>query len=408
MAAVMGAPAVPEYAFPHLDFGRDEIPDLDELMAQLQSRPQRVVPVRYLGATAWLMVRHEDVARAFRDDEHFPASAAHRRYSQPVQGRTLLCMDGEQHRIHRALVAAAFQPQAVRAQVETLLKPLAHELIDAFGARRELDLVAEYCHRYPLRVITRLLGIPMEEEAQLLEWVQGLFDYPFDPEHALRARDQVDRFLLPIIQARRAQPRADLISHLASSELEGHRLADEDILGFVKLLFPAGADTTYLTIGSMMNAVLSDALLAARLRADAGLIPAAVEETLRLFAAVCLLPRYTESGARVAGVDIPPDSWVLFGVWPAGRDAAVYPDPGRFDLERRPQRLVSFGGMPHFCLGVHLARAELCTSLEVLLRRMPGLRLSEGPIGATRGVLRGVLRLPVAFDDVLPATGAQA
>jgi cytochrome P450 len=354
--------------------------------------------------TAWLILRHEDVGRAFRDNERFPASAANLRYSLPVQGRTLLCMDGEEHRIHRALVAEAFQPKAVQAHVGTLLCPLAHGLIDAFGARRELDLVAAYCHRYPLQVIARLLGIPAADEDQLFAWVRGLFDYPFNPAAALKARDEVNAFLLPLIHARRAQPQSDLISGLASAEVEGHRLSDEDILGFVKLLFPAGADTTYLTMGSMMNAVLSDAELQARLRADPALIGSAVEESVRLFGAVCFLPRYTETGAQVAGVAIPPDSWVLFGVRPAGRDAAQYPEPERFDLSRHPQRLVTFGGMPHFCLGVHLARAELATSLEILLARLPGLRLARGPAPAGSAVPRGVRQLPVAFDAVLPAS----
>ena len=219
-----------------------------------------------------------------------------------------------------------------------LLRPLAHELIDAFGARRELDLVAEYCHRYPLRVIARLLGIPAADEDQLFAWVRGLFDYPFNPQAALKARDEVNAFLLPLIHERRLGPRADLISRLASAQVEGHTLDDEDILSFVKLLFPAGADTTYLTLGSMLNAVLGDAALHARLLREPALIADAVEESVRLYGAVALLPRYTESGARVGGVDIPPDSWVLFGVRSAGRDAAQYAEPERFDLARHPQR----------------------------------------------------------------------
>ena len=391
------------HALPGVDFGRDELPDLEERLAALIAAGERVVPVCYLGGTAWLILRHEDVSRVFRDARQFPAAAANQRYSLPVQGRTLLCMEGEEHRIHRALVAAAFQPQAVSAHVGSLLRPLAHELIDAFGARRELDLVEAYCHPYPLRVITRLLGIPLANETQLFAWVRGLFDYPFNPEGALKARDEVDAFLLPLIRERRQCPRADLISRLAVAEVEGQRLSDADILGFVKLLFPAGADTTYLTMGSMMNAVLADPALAARLRADRTLIPGAIEETVRLYGAVGLLPRYTETGAQVGGVSIPPDSWVLFGVRPAGRDAAQYPEPTRFDLERHAQRLVSFGGMPHFCLGVHLARAELATSLELLLARLPGLRLTAGPVPQGSAVLRGVRRLPVAFDAILAA-----
>jgi cytochrome P450 len=312
-------------------------------------------------------------------------------------------MEGEEHRIHRALVAGAFQPQAVQAYVGRLLVPLANELIDAFGARRELDLVTEYCHRYPLRVIARLLGIPAANEEQLFAWVRGLFDYPFHPEAALKACEQVDAFLLPLIQARRAVPREDLISRLAVSEVEGQRLSDQDLLGFVKLLFPAGADTTYLTLGSMMNAVLSDGALHARLLADASLVGQAVEESVRLYGAVSLLPRYTETGAQIGAVQIPPHSWVLFGVRSASRDATQYGDPERFDLARHAQRLVSFGGMPHFCLGVHLAKAELTISLELLLRRLPGLRLAQGAMPASSAVLRGVRRLPVAFDDVRPA-----
>ena len=209
---------------PEIDFGRDALPDLETRLAALIAAGERVVPVRYLGGTAWLILRHEDVGRAFRDPRQFPAAAANLRYSLPVQGRTLLCMEGEEHRINRALVADAFQPRAVQALLGALLRPLAHELIDAFGARRELDLVAEYCHRYPLRVIARLLGIPAADEEQLFTWVRGLFDYPFNPEAALQARDEVNAFLLPLIHARRLAPQADLISRLASAQVEGHSL----------------------------------------------------------------------------------------------------------------------------------------------------------------------------------------
>jgi len=392
-----------DHVLPDVDFGRDALPQLEAQLAALIAAGERVVPVRYLGGTAWLILRHEDVGRAFRDPRQFPAAAANLRYSLPVQGRTLLCMEGEEHRIHRVLVADAFQPRAVQALLGAVLRPLAHELIDGFGARRELDLVAAYCHRYPLRVIARLLGIPAADEEQLFAWVRGLFDYPFNPQAALTARDEVNAFLLPLIHARRSAPRADLISRLASAQVEAHSLSDEDILSFVKLLFPAGADTTYLTMGSMMNAVLGDEGLRARLLREPARIADAVEESVRLYGAVALLPRYTETGARVGGVDIPPDSWVLFGVRSAGRDAAQYADPERFELTRHAQRLVSFGGMPHFCLGVHLAKAELATSLELLLARLPGLRLAQGPMPQTSAVLRGVRRLPVAFDALLPA-----
>ncbi len=390
------------HALEEFDLGRDALPDLEARLAALIAAGRDVVPVRYLGGTAWLILRHADVSRAFRDPVHFPAAAANLRYSLPVQGRTLLCREGDDHRLHRALVQGAFQDKAVAGYVRSILRPLANELIDGFGARRELDLVAEYCHRYPLKVIARLLGIPSADETQLFAWVRGLFDYPFHPQAALKACAEVDAFLVPLIQARRSAPQADLISQLAGAEVEGRRLSDADILSFVKLLFPAGADTTYLTLGSMMNAVLADEALRRRLESDPALIAPAVEEIVRLFGAVALLPRYTESGARVGSVDIPPHSWVLFGVRSAGRDGAQYAEPERLDPERHPQRLVSFGGMPHFCLGVHLAKAELTISLELLLKRLRGLRLAQGPMPQSSAVLRGVRALPVRFDQLVP------
>jgi cytochrome P450 len=392
-----------EHAFPDIDFGLDELPDLHALLAQLQRGDQRVVPVRYIGGTAWLLFRHEDVYRAYRDSEHFPSSASYTRIAMPTMGRTIQCMEGEEHRIKRALVSGAFLPAAVRSHSERLLRPLANRLIDGFAGRNELDLVEEYCHRYPLQVITGLLGIPADDEAQLIDWIHGLCQDPWDPDGALTARAALTEYLLPIVHARRTRPQDDVISQLCAATVEGQQLDDEDILAFVRLLFPAGADTTYLTLGSMLNAVLGDAAIRQRLLADPALIPAAVEESLRLFGTVCLLPRYTETGFTLDGVEIPPHSTVLFGTAPAGRDAAAYPDPQRFDIERQPRHLVTFGGGVHFCLGTHLARAELCISLELLLQRLPGLRLRDGMQPATGAVLRGVRRLPIVFDAVLPA-----
>jgi cytochrome P450 len=393
-----------EYAFPDIDFGLDDVPNIHELMAELHASAVRVVPVRYIGGTAWLLFRHDDVYRAYRDSEHFPSSASYTRIAMPTMGRTLQCMEGDEHRIKRALVSGAFLPNAVRRHTERLLRPLAHRLIDSFTGRTELDLVEEFCHRYPLQVITGLLGIPADDEQQLIQWIHGLFLYPWDPASALQAKASITDYLLPIIQARRAQPQDDVISLLCNAETEGHRLDDEDMLAFIRLLFPAGADTTYLTLGSMFNAILGDAALTARLIAEPALIPSAVEESLRLFGTVCLLPRYTEIGFELDGITIPPNSTVLFGSAPADRDAAVYADPQRFIIDRQPRHLVTFGGGPHFCLGTHLARAELCVALELLLQRLPGLRLRDGMVPATSAVLRGVRKLPVVFDAVLAAS----
>jgi cytochrome P450 len=123
------------HTLPDVDFGTDELPNFHALMDQLRATGRRVFPVRYIGGTAWLLLRHGDVYRAFRDSEHFPSSASYTRIAMPTMGRTIQCIEGEEHRIKRALVSSAFTPAAVRAAVERLLRPLANQLIDGWRGR---------------------------------------------------------------------------------------------------------------------------------------------------------------------------------------------------------------------------------------------------------------------------------
>tara|TARA_R100000005_G_scaffold96454_1_gene83479 strand:- start:3289 stop:4503 length:1215 start_codon:yes stop_codon:yes gene_type:complete len=391
--------------FPEIDFATDPLPDFHQRMAALRDAGRRVVPVNYLGATAWIILRHEDVSALYRNESGVPAAPAYRRHSEPAQGKTLLCMEGDEHRVNRLLVSGAFHPGAIRRRIDTLLRPLADELIDSLAGSSGVDLVSAYTHRYPFKVITGLLGIPVEDEPELHQWLDGLFQFPWNPSLALEARAAITAYLAPIVQQRRAQPQDDLLSLLAAAEVEGKRLTDEEIFSFVRLIFPAGADTTYLSLGSLLWAVLRDDALRETLLADAALHAAAVDEGLRLYGAVCLQPRYTERQINVAGVTIPANSALLYGNATANRDPAVFTDADTFRLDRGAHhKSVTFGGGPHFCLGSHLARAEIEVSLGALLGRLPGLRLADpaqpGPQGA---VLRGVRELPVLFDAVLPA-----
>jgi len=398
----MPSPAAIEPLLPDVNFGWDPLPDLYAHIHRLVAEGHRVVPVRYIDSVAWLLLRYEDVAAAFADEEGLPAAPAYLRHSVPSQGMTLLAMQGEQHRIHRALVTPPFQPGAVRAMATRLLAPIANRIIDGFAGRRALDLVPEYTHAYPFAVISELVGIPAEDRERFMALILLLFRFPWEPERALAARDEATAYLKTLLDARRAEPRADLISELAFAEVEGRRLTDEEIFSFLRLLYPAGAETTYLTMGSMMWEVLRDPALAARLRAAPELRPAAVEEALRKHGATTLMPRYTEREVTIGGVTIPADSWVLFGIGPAGHDAETFPDPEAFRLDRGANRHIAFGKGPHFCLGTHLAREELRVSLDLLIDRLPGLRL-DGEAAPAGTVLRGIFSLPVAYDDVLPA-----
>jgi cytochrome P450 len=151
-----------------------------------------------------------------------------------------------------------------------------------------------------------------------------------------------------------------------------------------------------------MVEILSDRALYDRLLHQPEDRAAAVEEALRKYSAVPLQPRYTESAVTIAGVDIPADSWLLYGAGPANHDPDVFHQPDAFLIDRGANRHITFGRGPHFCLGSHLAREELRVSLSLLLDRLPGLRLAEGGEAKIVGSpLRGVHRLSVMADDVL-------
>lgn len=397
----------PVPAFPEVDFGFDDLPDFHDRMDALRDTGQRVVPVRYYGEVAWLILRHDDTRAVYRDNETFPCSEAYRRHSAPAMGdKMLLALDGEEHRVKRLLISREWLPQKIPAIVDRLIQPLADELVDSFGDARAIDLVERFTRPLPMFLIVRMLGLPDREGKQLIEWVEALFSYRINPERTQRARQELTDFLLPVIHARRQDPREDLISLLATAEVEGQRLEDEDILSLARLLFPAGSDTTYLTMGSMMNAVLSDPALRERLIAEPEKRAAAVEESLRLFGTVALQNRYTVTGGKLHGVRIPPDSWVLFGNAPGNHDPDVFADPHRFDMDRSHKNILTFGGGPHVCIGAHLARATLRTGLSTLLDRLPGLRLAGDPAMPLGAIIRGVRALPVEFDDILPARTA--
>jgi cytochrome P450 len=374
---------------PELDFAHAPLPDLHAVLDTLRAHGP-IVPVRYHGETTWLILGYEELAAAFADDETFPSKTIYERIAAPVMGKTIQCMAGDEHRRNRALVSHAFRPALMRRAVEALLEPLAHELIDRFAARGEADLVAEFARRFPFLAITRLLGIPIADEDRLIGWAQRLIEFPWDPEGAQRGSREFTSYLAALVAERRAQPGDDLVSELANLELDGERLADEEIFSFFRLLFPAGSDTTYKNLGSLLALVLARPELAELARTNAEAIPAIVDEGLRFEPPVALLPRACGKDVHWAGVHLAAGAPLLYGIAAANRDPAVFPDPHRFDPARKGSRHLTFGHGLHFCLGSHLARRELEVALGALLARLPGLALAEAePPRIVGGVIRG-------------------
>jgi cytochrome P450 len=394
--------ATPDPLYPEIDFATDAVPDLHGVLADLRSK-SAVVPVRYHGGIAHMITRYADLKAAMIDDDTFPSAAAYLRHSGPVMGRTIQCMAGDEHRRNRGLVSAAFRPRLMTEFVEAFLTPVAHQLVDSIleretGERGQADLVQDYTVRYAFTVITRLLDFPPTDFAKLKRWGDGLIDFPWNPEFAQQASREFTAYLEPIIAERRLNPGEDLLSSLATVEVDGESLDDEEIYSFIRLLFPAGADTTYRGLGSMFYAVLSHREVWEAVKADSEMIPAVVQESLRWEGPTALLPRFAPKDVTWAGAEIPAGSEVLFGITSANRDAAVFKNPDQFDPWRKEREFLSFGHGLHFCLGSHLARREMEVSLRVLAERLPDLELSpDAEVGIQGTVLRGPTSLPVFF-----------
>jgi cytochrome P450 len=392
--------AVPAVLDADVDVMLDDLPDVPAMLHALRARGPAVW-ARAFGAPSLLLVGHELVNDAFRAEETFPSAEYYGRVVTDVLGRNLQCMYGDEHKLNRALVSPAFRQRLMPGIVGPLLEPVAHELVDRFVARGSADLVADFTARYPFIVITRLLGLPKRSEEDVRRWALGMLDIR-NHEHARRCSHEFVAFVDPILQRRRTDPSDDLLSTLATTEVDGARLTDEEILNFLRLLFPAGADTTYLGLGSILLALLRDREQLDIVLADlATECRWAAEEGIRLDPPTAWIPRYNPRDITWHGIDIPAGTSMYLGVMAANRDPAAYPDPDRFDVRRRPTSVMTFGFGVHFCLGAHLARAELETALRVLLARCRDLRLAGDDgvrvTGTFHHLLRGPNRLPVRF-----------
>ncbi len=397
----MSLPATSAPYFPDTDFailpGKGEsVPTFHAMLARLrEERP--VAPIRFHGQPAWLLTRHADVSAAFRDERLFSARAIQEVNTFPVMGRNIMGMEGEEHRINRALVSPHFKLRLMPDVIDERVRPICHALVDEFIADGEVDLVSHFNKRLPLTAICRILGIPAEDDRRMGDWAMALISYPWDPAGALRASEQFTLYLRGLLATRRDQPKDDLLTALCNQEIECQSLSDEEIFSFVRLLFPAGADTTFLALGSLMVGLLERPGQMESLRDDPEGQAGAVEEALRWEPPTALLPRMTTEGGEFRGEQLPPETVVLLGIAPANRDPAVFSDPDRFDIKRKTAGHLAFGLGNHLCLGSHLARSELRVALSVLLERLEGLEIQAPPI-MEGTVMRGPDRLQIRFS----------
>lgn len=380
---------LPEPLMSEVDFGYDEVPDLYERFEVLR-KSGPIVPVKFWDAPIWLVMGHHEVGRIFDDTVNFDGAAFYDKYAAPSQGRTLQAMQGAEHRQNRAIVTPPFLPGKVRHFVEHAIEPILHELLDRIEGKDEVEFIEAFTRPFPFTVITRMLGIPVADEAMLLQCAIKLIDFPWDPEGALKAKADFDAYIAEIVGQRRAAPGEDLISVIVNAQVEGKSLTDEEALAFIRLLFPAGSDTTYKLGGSLFANVLANREFSAMARDSDKGRAALVTEALRWQTPVALQPRIATGDVELGGVQIKKGDFLALAISAANNDPAVFPDGRRFDPGRNNSNILSFGHGAHFCLGMHLARRELETALRIVFERFPDMQLSPNrPVEYFGGVLRG-------------------
>jgi cytochrome P450 len=330
----------------------------------------------------WYLARHADVLRATQDVHTFVASFREPGVEVPDEEQLISEIPEPRHGHVRRIINSAIAAHRI-ARIEPFCIDLCHALLDDLLSRPgPIDLVHEYVMPVPNNAIAHLLGAPTEDFRLWAAWsdevVQGTWPATNRNERGVGlpgAHPEFTAYIDALIAARRAEPRDDFISRLLQTEIDGRALTDVEARTQLVFLFISGNETTRHLIANLLWVIANDAALFARLADDRSLLPAAVEESLRLDPPIRFLLRNCMVDTEVHGEQLCPRDKVAFGLASANRDGAVFDDPHTFRLDRPDLRShLAFGGGPHVCPGASLARLEARVAIEAVLDRVAEVR----------------------------------
>jgi cytochrome P450 len=361
----------------------------------------------------WVVNRYADLLTVLQDWHTF--ENGHTLIPEPPAGAGFPPMppidsNPPLHRHFREVLNPYLTPDAV-AKHEPNVRRMISGLIEAFAPRGSCDIATELAHLFPPMITFReLFSLTDEEELRRVEgWVHtmtfGLHREP--PEVVLQARTDWMRWIEELIERRRRGPRQDdMIDGLLHGTVEGgRRIRDDEVLGAILILTLGGFGTTSDATSNLVLQLTREPGLEARLRADHELIPAVIEEVLRLEPPVTALARLCVKDTELAGHRISAGDRVMINFSAANRDPAAFERPDEFIPDRPRNRHLSFSGGPHRCIGSNFARMSLRVMLEELLARARDISLAS-PEGARRvseiAAWRTVESLPILFTPILP------
>jgi cytochrome P450 len=289
------------------------------------------------------------------------------------------------------------------ATLEQTIAALAENMLDKVAPLGRMDVMKDLAEPLPVTVIASLLGVPQGDHARLKAWSDHLVGSSEqvaqgDVEARRQAQQELNDYVRDVIAEKRRRPGDDLVSGLLAAEIDGASLSEPELLGFTVLLLIAGHETTTNLIGNGFLTLLEHPEALDRLRRDPGMVASAVEEILRYRSPIQGMVRLVARDTTLAGSTLPAGERAVAWIGSGNRDAAVFPEPERFDIARRPNRHLAFGHGIHFCLGAPLARLEGRIVLDAMLRRLrePGLEPGQAP-EFSPGFVHGPRHLRIRF-----------
>jgi cytochrome P450 len=330
-----------------------------------------------------------------------------------VMVKQMLFLDPPAHTRLRSLAATVFSPRRVKV-LEEHIRAIAHDLIDKVLARGQMDVMADIAEPLPAIVTAELLGVPIEDHAQLKEWskdfAEMLGNYQHNPNRiprVLKSTAEMTEYFRARIAEQKNAPQEGLIQSLLSAEIDGDRLSDEEVIANTIVTMVGGQETTTNLIGNGILTLLRNPMEKDRLMSDYSLIPSAVEELLRYESPSQQTGRIAREDVEIGGQKIKKGQAIIAVMAAGNRDAERFPDPDRLDIARTDNRHLAFGWAAHFCFGAPLARLEGQIMLETMLCRLPQLELESGNLTWRNNLgLRGLNSLPVKFLSTVLAPQA--
>ena len=330
-----------------------------------------------------------------------------------VMLQQMMFMDGAMHARLRGICAAAFTPRRVeelRAEIEFI----ADELIDNVIESGRMDMIADFANRFPAIVTAKLLGVPVEDHEQLHAWVIDLAEvlgnfqhHPDRVAEIVRSLEDLKRYVAARMAEQRRSPASGLIHSLMTTEVDGHRLSDDEVIANTIITLIGGHETTTNLIASGFLTLLRDPENFEQLRNHPEIVGSAVEELLRFESPVQHTARIAPADMQLGGKTIRKDARVVAVLAAANRDPNRFPGPDRLDLLRPDNRHLAFGWAAHFCFGAPLARMEGQIAFNKLLRRLSRPALRDKTLSWRENAgLRGLTELHISFDPGPPATSA--